>query len=70
MHNFIENEEEPYKYKWVDSSVSVFLVVYMNNFFLIENDISYIIENKGFAVIIALHKRLGKSIHHPRDEDL
>ena len=55
MHGFIENEEKSCKYKWVNSSVSVFLILYMNEILLIENDIPYITENKGFAVIIVLY---------------
>ena len=70
MHGFIENEDKPYKYKWVNSSVSVLFILYMNEIFLIKNDIPYIIENKGFAVIIVLHKGLRKSISHSRDKDL
>ena len=70
MHGFIENEEESYKYKWINSSVSTFLILYVNKIFLIKKDIPYIIGNKGFAIIIVLHKGLGKSIPHPRDEDL
>ena len=70
MHDFIENEEEPYKYKWIDSSMSVFLILYVNKFFLIKNDISYIIENKNFDIITILHKGLEKSILHSTDEDL
>ena len=70
MHSFIENKKELCKYKWINSSVNVFLILYMNKIFLIENDISYVIENKSFAVIIILHKRFEKSISHPRDEDL
>ena len=58
MHGFVENKEEPCKYKWVNSSMSVFLILYMNEILLIENDISYIIENKDFAIIIVLHKGL------------
>ena len=58
MHDFIENEEEPYKYKWVNSSMSVFFILYVNKIFLFRNDISYIIENKSFVIIIIiLHKR-------------
>ena len=67
MYDFVENEEEPYKYKWIDSSMSVFLILYMNKIFLIENVIPYITGNKGFAVIIVLHKGFGKSISHSRD---
>ena len=70
MYGFIENEEEPCKYKWVNSSMSVFLVLYVNKIFLIKNDISYITENKNFAIIIVFHKGLEKSISYPRDEDL
>ena len=70
MYSFIENEEESYKYKWVNSSVSVFLILYVNKILLIENDILYITKNKGFAIIIIFYKGLGKSIPHPRDKDL
>ena len=70
MHGFIENEEEPYKYKWVNSSMSIFLILYVNKIFLIRNDIFYITKNKNFTIITILHKGLEKSILHPRDEDL
>ena len=69
-HGFDKNEEEPYKYKWIDSSMSVFLILYMDEILLIKNDILYIIGDKGFAIITILHKGLGKSILHPKDEDL
>ena len=69
MHGFVENEEEPCKYKWINSSMSIFLILYMNKIFLIKNDTPYITGNKSFAIII-LHKGLRKSISHPRDEDL
>ena len=67
MHDFVENEEEPCKYKWIDSSMNVFLILYMNKIFLIKNDISYITENKDFAVIIVLHKGFEKSISYSKD---
>ena len=70
MHGFVENEEELCKYKWINNSMSIFLVQHVNEIFLIENDIPYITENKGFTIIIVLHKGLRKSISHPRDEDL
>ena len=70
MHGFVENDEESYKYKWVNSSMSVFLILYVNEILLIENDICYITGNKNFVVIIVLHKGFGKSISHSRDEDL
>ena len=50
--------------------MSVFLSLYVNKIFLIKNDIPYITGNKGFTVIIVLHKGLEKSIPHPKDEDL
>ena len=65
MHDFIENKEKPCKFKWVNSSVSIFFIFYVNEIFLIRNDISYIIENKDFTIIIVLHKGLEKSIPHP-----
>ena len=70
MYGFIENKEELYKYKWVNSFVSVFLVLYMNESLLTENDTPYITKNKGFTIITILHKGLKKSFPHPRDEDL
>ena len=63
MHSFIENEEKSCKYKYVNSSMIVFLILYVNKIFLIKNDISYITENKSFTVIIILHKELWK--RHP-----
>ena len=70
IHGFVKKEEELCKYKWINSSMSIFLVLYVNEIFLIENDIPYIIENKDFTIIIILHKELEKSISHLRDEDL
>ena len=70
MHGFIENKEETYKYKWINSSMSIFLILYVNKIFLIKNDIPYIMRNKDFAIIIAFYKGLWKSIFHPRNEDL
>ena len=58
MHSFIENEEESCKYKWVNSSMSTFLILYVNKILLIKKDIPYSTENKGFAIIIILHKEL------------
>ena len=58
MYGFVENEEKSCKYKWINSSMSVFLVLYVHEIFLIENDISYITGNKDFAVIMVLHKGL------------
>ena len=69
-HNFVENEEECCKYKWINSFMSVFLILYVNKILLIENGIPYITGNKDFTIIIVLHKRLEKSIPHLKDEDL
>ena len=41
--------------------MSVFLVLYMNEIFLIKNDIPYITGNKSFTVIIVLHKDFEKA---------
>ena len=68
MHGFIENEEESCKYKWINSSVSVFLILYVNEIFLMENDIPYITENKSFVIIIVLYKGLEKCIPHLGDK--
>ena len=65
MHGFVENEEEPCKYKWVNSFTSVFLILYVNKIFLIKNDIPYITKNKDFTIIIVLRKGLEKGISHP-----
>ena len=70
MHSFIENEEESCKYKWINSSINLFLILYMNKFFVIENDIFYITGNKSFAIIIILYKGIEKNISHSKDEDL
>ena len=70
MHGFVKNEEEPCKYKLINNYMNVFLIVYVNKIFLIENDIPYITGKKNFAIIIVLHKGLRKNISHPRDEDL
>ena len=68
MYGIVENKKEPCTYKQVNSSMSVFFILYVNEIFLIENDILYIIGHKGFTVIIVLHKGFGKSILHPKDE--
>ena len=70
MHGFVENEDKLCKYKWVNSSMSIFFILYVNKILLIKNDILYITGNKGFTIIIVLHKGLEKSIPHPRDGDL
>ena len=39
MYGFIKNEEESYIYKWANDPVGVFLVLYVDDILLIENDI-------------------------------
>ena len=38
-YGFIRNGEEPCIYKWVNDFVFVFLILYVDNILLIENDI-------------------------------
>ena len=38
MYGFIKNEEEPCIYKWANGSAIVFLVLYVDDILLIEND--------------------------------
>ena len=66
----LRTKKNPANINGINSSMSIFLVLYVNEILLIKNDILYITGNKGFTIIIVLHKRLGKSIPHPRDEDL
>ena len=40
MYDFIKNGEEPYIYKWANGFVVIFLVLYVDDILLIENDIS------------------------------
>ena len=70
MHGLVEHEDEPCKYKWVDSSMSIFFILYVNEILLIRNDIPYIIRNKSFILIIILYKGSAKSIPHPKDKNL
>ena len=39
MYGFIRNREEPYSYKWANNSVVIFLVLYVDDILLIENNI-------------------------------
>ena len=39
MSGFIKNGEEPYVYKWTNSSIVIFLILYVDDILLIENDI-------------------------------
>ena len=40
MYDFVRNEEELYIYKWANDSVVIFLVLYVDDILLIENDIT------------------------------
>ena len=39
MNGFIRNGEEPYIYKWINDSIVIFLILYVDDILLIENDI-------------------------------
>ena len=39
MYGFVRNEEEPCIYKWASDSIVIFLVLYVDNILLLENDI-------------------------------
>ena len=39
MYGFVKNREEPYIYKWANGPVVVFLVLYVDDILLIENDV-------------------------------
>ena len=39
MYDFVRNEKEPCIYKWAFDSVVIFLVLYVNDILLLENDI-------------------------------
>ena len=45
-YGFIKNEEEPCIYKWANSPVVVFLVLYVDDIFLIRNDVPTLQEIK------------------------
>ena len=38
-YDFVRNEEEPYIYKWANGSIIIFLMLYVDDILLIENDI-------------------------------
>ena len=38
-YGFVKNGEEPYIYKWANGPIVVFLILYVNDILLIENDI-------------------------------
>ena len=44
MYGFVSKGEEPCIYKWINDSVVVFLILYMDDILLIENDISTYME--------------------------
>ena len=39
MYGFVKNGEEPCIYKWANGPVVVFLVLYVDDILLIENDV-------------------------------
>ena len=38
-YGFVKNGEKPYVYKWTNSSVVIFLILYMDDILLMENDV-------------------------------
>ena len=46
MYSFIRNEKESCIYKWINDSMVVFLILYVDNILLIENDIPALQEIK------------------------
>ena len=40
MYGFIRNEEEPCIYKWANGLIIIFLILYVDDILLIENDVS------------------------------
>ena len=46
MYGFVRNEEEPYIYQWLNDSVVVFLILYVDDILLIKNDIPTLQEIK------------------------
>jgi len=51
LYGFIRNVEEPYIYKWVNGSVIVFIVLYVDDILLIGNDIAAL---QGIKVWLSL----------------
>ena len=39
IYGFVKNREEPYIYKWANGSIIIFLVLYVDDILLIENDV-------------------------------
>ena len=39
MYGFVKNREEPSIYKWATDSVVIFLILYVDDILLLENDI-------------------------------
>ena len=39
MYGFVKNGEEPYIYKWANSFIVIFLVLYVDDILLMENDV-------------------------------
>ena len=46
LYGFVRNGEEPCIYKWVDVSIVVFLVLYVDDILLIGNDVAALQEIK------------------------
>ena len=75
IYGFARNGEESCIYKWTNSFVVIFLVLYVNNILLIENDILALQKIKVWLSSQFSIKDLGEAsyilgILHPKNEDL
>ena len=59
-YGFIKSREEPYICKWANGSVIVFLVLYMDDILLIENDVPILQKIKVWQLSQFFMKDLGK----------
>ena len=62
MYGFIRNGEEPGIYKWASNSVVIFLMLYVDDILLLENNILALQSVKLCVIITVLHEELGRSI--------
>ena len=67
IYGFVRNVEEPYIYKWTNNSIVIFLVLYVDDILLIENDILAL---QSVVIITVFYEEFGRSILHLRDEVL
>ena len=61
MFDFIKNEEEPYVYKKISGNAVTFLILYMDDILLIENDIPMLTSVKAWLSKEFAMKDLGEA---------